>query len=452
MKTNRYYSLFFVLFCWCGGLLPATICGAGTMATAATITGYTLVNADTDQDLFNLTPGQVIDMGTLPTLNVNIRANVTADPTDSVIFVLTGPQSRTEVQRVIPYSLFSDLQGDYFAWAPPLGTYILVATPYGPGTVGLPLTINFTIINSIGTVASLTLVNADNNQDIQPLVPGTQLDLASLPTKNLNIRANINSVVVGSVAFDLNGPQSRFAVENVRPYALFSDSAGRYVPWTPVNGNYSLMVVPYSGPEASGGVGVATTISFAIINSDALPVQLTDFTAQVQGTAVQLRWNTASEEKNHAFEIQRSLDGRSFSTISSVAGHGTTATPHAYSYVDQQMPLSPAKLYYRLRQVDTDGRFGFSPIRIVVPSKGTRVALQVFSPLTSVAAVQYVFSGPTCCSGSLELYNLLGQRLGRYPLATDGVGTVPVAGLPTGGYVLHLTNADGRFTSRFILP
>ncbi|RYU72063.1 PKD domain-containing protein, partial [Hymenobacter persicinus] len=71
---------------------------------------------------------------------------------------------------------------------------------------------------------SFTLVDADapTDQDIQPLINGSILNLATLPTRNLNIRANTNPATVGSVVFALSGTQTQNQTESVAPYALFS--------------------------------------------------------------------------------------------------------------------------------------------------------------------------------------------------------------------------------------
>src|SRR5689334_7924535 len=56
-------------------------------------------------------------------------------------------------------------------------------------------------------VVSFTLINADNDQPIQTITNGATLNLATLPTKNLNIRANTEPAVVGSMVFALTGKQ-----------------------------------------------------------------------------------------------------------------------------------------------------------------------------------------------------------------------------------------------------
>ncbi|GAC1372836.1 MAG: hypothetical protein NVSMB30_14100 [Hymenobacter sp.] len=115
-------------------------------------------------------------------------------------------------------------------------------------------------------VSSYTLVNADTNVDIQPLATGDTLNLATLPTRNLNVRANTSPATVGSVVFALSGAQVQNHTENVAPYALFSDNAGVYYAWTPPLGTYALTATPYSATNGTGTAGTPLTIAFSVTN------------------------------------------------------------------------------------------------------------------------------------------------------------------------------------------
>ena len=98
------------------------------------------------------------------------------------------------------------------------------------------------------SVASLSLMNADTNQPIagySPLPNGTTLDLAALPTRNLNIRANTSPATVGSVRFALDS-NAAYATDSAAPYALAGDSSGNYAAWKPAVGSHSVNATPYS--------------------------------------------------------------------------------------------------------------------------------------------------------------------------------------------------------------
>lgn len=91
-----------------------------------------------------------------------------------------------------------------------------------------------------------------------------------------------------------------------------------------------------------------------------LPIELLSFDAKNEGETVKTFWSTASETNNDYFTIERSVDGATFEGIGTVAGAGNSSTTLSYSFVDRN-PFSPIS-YYRLKQTDFDGKFGYSAI------------------------------------------------------------------------------------------
>ncbi|MDQ3551044.1 MAG: malectin domain-containing carbohydrate-binding protein, partial [Bacteroidota bacterium] len=117
---------------------------------------------------------------------------------------------------------------------------------------------------------TFTLINADTDQPIQTLNNGSTLDLATLPTKNLNIRANSNSSS-GSVLFNLSGAETRNFTDNAMPYALYGDNNGNYNAWTPKVGSYTLKGTPFTAIDGSGTAGTPLTIGLIVTTSATAP-------------------------------------------------------------------------------------------------------------------------------------------------------------------------------------
>ena len=117
-----------------------------------------------------------------------------------------------------------------------------------------------------GAVVQFNLINANSDQPILNLTDGTVLNLATLPTRKLNIQAVTNPAQVGSVVIHLTGKVVRKKTENTLPYALFSEIGGNYKAWVPVVGAYSLVATPYSGSNGSGTAGASLVINFSVIN------------------------------------------------------------------------------------------------------------------------------------------------------------------------------------------
>jgi len=113
-------------------------------STSTGVLSFTLVNADTDQDLSVLTDGSVINLSILPSQNLNVRANV-GSGVSSVQFSLNGQVIRTELAA--PYALAGDQNGDYDPWTPAIGNHTLLAVPNS----GPSLSISFTVTQASPT-------------------------------------------------------------------------------------------------------------------------------------------------------------------------------------------------------------------------------------------------------------------------------------------------------------
>lgn len=110
-----------------------------------------------------------------------------------------------------------------------------------------------------------------------------------------------------------------------------------------------------------GGVTGATLGTARLLNSSViLPASLSSFTAAKQATAVQLNWQTASEQNTLEYQILRSSNGIDFSTIGSVQAAGNSSSVKDYRFTDAQ-PFSGLN-FYRLRVMNANGTTGLSKI------------------------------------------------------------------------------------------
>lgn len=123
------------------------------------------------------------------------------------------------------------------------------------------------VIETVLSVQSFTLVNADTHEDILLITEGTQIDINALPTSNLNIRANTTDDVE-SVRLELSGAMIASRIENVAPYALFGDfPAGIYSGKPLTVGNYNISAQPFSENRLSGEEGNSLQLNFEIYDS-----------------------------------------------------------------------------------------------------------------------------------------------------------------------------------------
>jgi hypothetical protein len=123
------------------------------------------------------------------------------------------------------------------------------------------------------TLTGFTLINADTERDIGTLTDNQVLNLSTLPTRNLNIRANTDSVISGSITFAYDTIPN-FKLENNPPYSFAGDILSNYNSWTPTLGSHTIKVSLYAGRNAGGALLQILTINFLVIDEIATPPSL----------------------------------------------------------------------------------------------------------------------------------------------------------------------------------
>jgi hypothetical protein len=93
------------------------------------------------------------------------------------------------------------------------------------------------------------------------------------------------------------------------------------------------------------------------------PIRLEYFKAIATQASAQLNWATATEFNNSHFEIEKSTDGSNFKIIGNVKGNSNSVNRIIYSFIDPN--ISDNKNYYRLKQVDFDGKYSYSNIEVL---------------------------------------------------------------------------------------
>lgn len=140
-----------------------------------------------------------------------------------------------------------------------------------------------------------------------------------------------------------------------------------------------------------------------------IPVELTSFTALVSGDNVLLNWSTATEVNNSGFQVERkSVDGN-YSSVGFVRGKGTTTEAQEYNFSDNN--LAVGKYIYRLKQVDFNGTFEYSPEIEVEIGMPVRFELSQNYPNPFNPATSIKFSLVSDSRVTLKLFDVVGQEV-----------------------------------------
>ncbi|WP_400190320.1 T9SS type A sorting domain-containing protein [Hymenobacter sp. B81] len=173
-----------------------------------------------------------------------------------------------------------------------------------------------------------------------------------------------------------------------------------------------------------------------------LPVELITFTAKPSKGRVLLDWSTAQEENNKGFEILRSRNGRDFTVIGTKEGRGTTAERTEYSFVDNT-PLSGTS-YYRLKQIDLDGKVTLTAIRTVALTG--RAELTLFpNPVVDVLNIQVT---DLAADAQVTVTDLLGRTVLSQTMPANG--QLNLSSLKPGNYVVNVVSNGQKLTRKLV--
>lgn len=247
---------------------------------------------------------------------------------------------------------------------------------------------------------------------------------------------NANNVVIASKTTDANG---YYSFPNIAP------------------GSYKVRLTLPSGYKITGSSNgnadtvnaVTVTNSPAIANfglgNTATPVTLMNFEANKKDNTTLLVWATAAELDNKGFDVERSKDGRSWTTIGFVASssaNGTSALKLDYNFTDSK-PLN-GKNYYRLKQTDHNGSYTYSEVRMVSIDKAATVNIYP-NPATSIVNLSGLTSNE-----SIAVYNASGRGVKQFKAEQELV-QLPLDNLEPGMYYINITDQAGNSTTHKIM-
>lgn len=176
-----------------------------------------------------------------------------------------------------------------------------------------------------------------------------------------------------------------------------------------------------------------------------LPVVLTNFTATGQDNGCLLQWSTAQETNSSHFEVQRAVDGVSFSTIGQVAAKGYSTSLSRYSFTDQYP--AAGHNYYRLKMVDANGAISYSAVRMVDRGGAGLVTPEVY--FNSSTGVLRITGLVTTGMVTVRMINAAGQLVKRVQQPAAGVMDVAME-LAGGWYMAEISSGNKVYRKKII--
>ncbi|MEP6466649.1 MAG: T9SS type A sorting domain-containing protein [Parafilimonas sp.] len=193
-------------------------------------------------------------------------------------------------------------------------------------------------------------------------------------------------------------------------------------------------------------------VSNAIDGCSILPVSMFNFGGTVKDQQAYLNWSTASESNNKGFYVERSKDGKNFTDIGFLKGAVNSTQIKNYTYTDATLKdINVTTTYYRLKQVDVDGKYTYSK---VLPLNITNILKWRLypNPVKDVATVELNLE--TASKVTVQVFS----RDGKVVLTTDkgiiNAGTQQVfintQNLATGSYIVRTKVGDKTYSQMII--
>ncbi len=229
----------------------------------------------------------------------------------------------------------------------------------------------------------------------------------------------------------------------------------------------SSWIVSSSGAASSGGLSGPYSRSYSFSNGNVtflpvvignslspLPIELLDFTVTPKNKDALLNWSTASEINNDRFEIERSLDGISFGKIGVKKGAGNSTEILEYALTDVEAAAlisSQGVIYYRLKQIDFDGKYSYSAVQSVLFESGSAFSIYP-NPTHGDLLINYESAADY--EIIVRVFDILGAVVKQVKLHVDEGGnnlTLDLNELANGQYKIMIITPNAVSTHKIIV-
>lgn len=292
-------------------------------------------------------------------------------------------------------------------------------------------------------------------------IPLTSNDKAlSTLAQNTTAAANGDYLTTGYV------PIAGFEHEFVTAWITRIDSTGNFIGITMperANGLYDIQPAGDTGFITAGDAYLYQTsgqpestyvahVYAALYNANLLPVANVVFTAAKKDGSVLLQWQTSSEVNSNYFAVERSRDGTHFSTLAHVNAAGNSNRPRYYGYTDfisKTTTLAENVLFYRLREVDKDGRVTLSKTVKIGPETKSIQLVVIPNPVHNQLNLHVTnYTG----KAAISIFDMAGRGLQQTVTYIDGAGNtmIDIPELANGSYIISALVNGKIITGKFV--
>jgi hypothetical protein len=182
-------------------------------------------------------------------------------------------------------------------------------------------------------------------------------------------------------------------------------------------------------------------LALAFGNSSALPVSWLSVNGKLQNINAIIEWATASESNSSHFEIEHSSNGITYNKVGSKVAAGTSSSTSNYSFTHVSPPVG--KNFYRIKQVDLDGKFTYSSIVVLQNSDVKAKVIIAPNPVISTVSLYFSKTG----NKTIQLISMDGRVLTTQNInGANSTHSINMGHMPAGVYILRLVTGKGTDT------
>ncbi len=298
-----------------------------------------------------------------------------------------------------------------------------------------------------GGVVEISTDNGGSWTDLGPYMKlnGYNTVIASDAATSIINRAAFSGSSTGFVQTIID--LSAFAGKTAKfRFKFASDNGGNVAGWYVDNINIKSEAGVYNKAKLYDDFSnYLSTSDTTTIILNAVPVQWGTFTAEKQGNSSLLKWTTVQEQNSLKFVVERSIDGSNFLEIGTVQAAGNSNASRSYSLTDV-LPVAGIN-YYRIKQVDLDGRSIYTDVKTVTfnPFKGN------ITVTPNPAKDRIVITVPGNSKAlQVTIVNAIGQKVQSANI-NGQYNQLQLNNLAPGLYYIKISGEEGEQTKKLLV-
>lgn len=204
------------------------------------------------------------------------------------------------------------------------------------------------------------------------------------------------------------------------------------------------------------GIGSDPSVAIdnlTIRNLIILPIELISFTSEEKNNSIDISWKTATENNSDYFELQKSFDGISFTKLAKIKAAGNSHTLKEYLSKDEKKINT--QLYYRLKIVDLDNTYKYSPI--ITPQNSLNELNNLIAYVDDFKNI--IIDKTYILSNNIETINIIntnGKIIRNYTVqelknSDNQKNSLSQTDLPIGIYLIQLIGPTSQKSSKIII-